>query len=66
VGEVKHVELPDGSHAIGVGSGDKFVPFATLDAARYAQLETNGFYTAPGSKGSKGKGKTDENEGGEK
>jgi hypothetical protein len=47
---VTHVELPDGSHAIGVGKGDKFVPFATLDAARYKQLEDNEFYSASGGK----------------
>jgi hypothetical protein len=55
---VKHVVLVDGTHAIGVGDGKSFVPFATLDAARYAQLEENEHYTATKSKGddeSKGK-----------
>jgi hypothetical protein len=66
VAEVKHVELPDGSHAIGVGAGDAFVPFATLDAARYKQLEENEHYTAGGGKRSKGGGKSDKAEGGAK
>ena len=63
---VTHVELPDGSHAIGVGSGSEFVPFATLDAARFEQLRDNEFYTAPGGKGSKDKATDDKAEGGEK
>ena len=63
---VTHVELPDGSHAIGVGSGDEFVPFVTLDAARFEQLRSNEFYTAPSGKGSKGKTNDENPEGGDK
>lgn len=41
---VKHAEHPDGSHSIGVELDGRYVPFATLDAARVAQLADSGFY----------------------